>query len=146
MTIAANNRAKLDEMHVLKAQELVRALGYGTQQRHSRGPRDSGFTTQVSNAAKLAENCGSMIVFEQWMRYQAGRRVSPWDIKSHDRDFVLIDAVVDYYSQVKTEVDKLLHRCDEHERKKAAMLEMARFMGFLRRAIVAQAAGGVRTQ
>jgi hypothetical protein len=75
MTVLDHNRAKLDEMHVVKAREIAGFLGLNRSD-------TSSSTTQVAKAAKLAEGCGSMIVFEQWMRYQAGRRISPWDVRS----------------------------------------------------------------
>lgn len=134
MTVLDHNRAKLDEMHVVKAREIAGFLGLNRSD-------TSSSTTQVAKAAKLAEGCGSMIVFEQWMRYQAGRRISPWDVRRDGQS--LVDEIVDHHGKVKSLVDSIFEESDESEKKNAAMLEMARFLGFLRRAIVAQTAGGV---
>lgn len=132
MITSPEDRARLDEMHVSKAQALVtgRSLQGDTLTLKS----------QISKAAKLAENCGSMVVFEQWMRYQAGRGVQPWAADGR----VFVDDVVAYFNNVRSEIGMIMSDRSEQERKQAAMLEMARFLGFLRRATIAHGVGGAR--
>jgi len=125
-------RASLDEMHVRKAQELVEKVSGGLLGEASK--------SQVAKAARLAETCGSIIVFSQWMRYQAGRGQRFWSARIGNR--MLVDEIIAYSQCIKSQVDIALGDSTEEEQAKAVMVELARFLGFLRRAIVAQSVGG----
>lgn len=134
MIITREIRAQLDELHVTKASALAGEIA------DEHGQDDKGPTTQVGKAAKVAETCGSMVVFEQWLRYQAGRGVAPW--KKRTGNTLLVDRVLQHQRDIAERLERIAAAHPPDTRKKLAAGEMARFLGFLRRALIARKAGG----
>ncbi len=134
MVITRETRAQLDESHVAQANMIA------GQMAEEHGHDDKGPTTQVGKAAKVAETCGSMLVFEQWLRYQAGRNVAPW--KKRIGNTLMVDEVLRHQHAIEERLAMITAACPQETRRRLAASEMARFLGFLRRALIARKAGG----
>jgi hypothetical protein len=116
---------------VRAAEELVVALNL---------PKGDGLSkgrTQASKALEVAQSAGSLKVFVNWLRYQAGRERSAdfWSRKTGSESS-LARALTLELGKLQTAIDEHWQAADSQQRRAAMMQVATRFMGYFRRALI----------
>lgn len=131
-----------DEQLVRWAEDVAKGIVAGMKLKRE----NPQVKSQIGRATEGALHSPAVILFTSWVRYQYGREEGsrlwrttiPWQNGRHDVAHVLLQIVEEIRKQLAgsaTEADaRLIDR--------ATMLAAARFLAFLRRAVVAQAGWG----
>ncbi len=122
---------KLDDQLVRWAEELV-------VQRAGKLSKKDAAKSQIQKAIETAAKAGSPRVFANWLRYQWSRESSGdlWGItEDNGGKKALAQAILEVIDKIKNETgEKSLF---EEERNKRVMYLAARFLGYLKRSVVA---------
>jgi hypothetical protein len=118
-----------DEL-VLRAERLVNELGF-----KGADVAESG-KTQASKALEVAQSAGSLPVFLNWVRYQAGREKSAdfWRRSAGRQD--LARALSGELLWIQKQVHDQLGDLPKAEQDVATMRAVVRFLGYFRRALI----------
>lgn len=119
-----------DDM-VLRAENLVRSLKVDKNQGVDLGK------TQASKALEVVQSAGSLSVFINWLRYQAGRESSAvfWTKPTGSRP-TLAQALTDELRWLQSQVTQKMPQASKAEQQRVVMRAATRFMGYFRRALV----------
>jgi len=99
--------------------------------------------SQISRATEGALHSPAVVLFTSWVRYQYGREEGsrlwrttiPWEGGEQDVARVILQIV----ERIQEQVTAGAPEADPYLRERATMLATARFLAFLRRAVVAEA-------
>lgn len=119
-----------DEM-VKQAEQLVIDLNL---------PKGDGLSkgrTQASKALEVAQTAGSLKVFVNWLRYQAGRERSAefWS-RQTGKEPSLARALTLALGDLQRCIDEEWSTADDQQRRAVMMQAVTRFMGYFRRALI----------
>ncbi|MDW8318508.1 MAG: hypothetical protein RMN53_11795 [Anaerolineae bacterium] len=119
-----------DDM-VLRAENLVRSL---------RLSKDQGVVlgkTQASKALEVVQSAGSLSVFVNWLRYQAGREGSAefWTKPTGSRP-TLAQALTDELKWLQGQIAQRMSTASKADQQRVTMRAATRFMGYFRRALI----------
>lgn len=125
-----------DEM-VLRAERLVRELSL------KKGEGAKSGKNQASRALEVAQSAGSLSVFINWLRYQAGReRIGDFWTKSIEtkranrQDRYLAKEMSDELVWLRQQILTLLAGGDRVKQDRVTMRATTRFLGYFRRALI----------
>lgn len=121
----------LQDKLVQQAEELVQALDLPKGEGLSKG------RTQASKALEVAQSAGSLKVFVNWLRYQAGRERSAdfWSRQAGAHPS-LARALTVALGDLQQQVDQLWTEGTPQERRAATMKAATRLLGYFRRALI----------
>lgn len=93
--------------------------------------------TQASKALEVAQTAGSLKVFVNWLRYQAGRERSAefWSHQAGSQSS-LAKALTLELGKLQQRIAELWPTADERQRRAATMQATTRFLGYFRRALI----------
>jgi hypothetical protein len=109
-----------DEDLVIRAEKIIHDRLADLADRHGESGR-----TQLSNAIEVAQTTQYPLVFSNWLRYQRARE-----------DFWRIGGIAG--SDIATEAHQAIEAIVKNSKRDEAMRMVVRFLGFLRRALVAK--------
>ena len=121
----------LQDQLVQKAEQLVIELKL---------PKGDGLSkgrTQASKALEVAQTAGSLKVFVNWLRYQAGRERSAefWSRQTSSKSSLALALPIEL-----GELQQWIHdhwvAADEDQRRAVTMQATTRFLGYFRRALI----------
>lgn len=95
--------------------------------------------TQLSKALEVIQTAGSLVVFVNWLRYQAGRERSAEFWTKSAGQHSLAKALADELGWIQGQVRTRLSELPEAEQNAATMRAAARFLGYVRRAMIGAA-------
>lgn len=132
--MATNEQAILHDLQddmVLRAERLVHSLKLEANEGFDKGK------TQASKALEVAQSAGSLTVFINWLRYQAGREPSSmfWT-KAAGNQPTLALALSDELKWLQSEVARKMPEASKAEQRQVVMRAATRFLGYFRRALV----------
>lgn len=129
--------AMQDEL-VRRAEQLVRGLNLPAKKNdENRGKKDliEQGTTQASRALEVMQTAGSLTVFINWLRYQAGREASGfWQRKSGQQ--ALAVALSGNLNWIQQEIARRAPEASEAEQRDVAIRAGMRLLGYFRRALI----------
>lgn len=119
-----------DDM-VQQAEQIVRALNLPKGEGLSKG------RTQASKALEVVQSAGSLKVFVNWLRYQAGRERSAdfWSRQAGEHPS-LARALTVALGDLQQQIDQLWPNGTVQERRTATMKAATRLLGYFRRALI----------
>jgi hypothetical protein len=137
MTVISSQKSVQAALHrmqddlVLRAEKLVLDLNL---------PKGEGLDkgrTQASKALEVAQSAGTLSVFVNWLRYQAGRERSAefWSRKTSGQAS-LARAVTTELGNIQRKLYDDLPGIDSHQLNAATMQAATRFLGYFRRALI----------
>jgi len=138
----ANKEAVLYELQdelVRRAEQLVIDLGFKGKEVSEIGK------TQASKALEVAQTAGTLAVFANWVRYQAGREKSAefWTRivkeQSPPRERPLAQALAAHLGWVQQQIAQRLGDVPKAEQDLVTMRAVVRFLGYFRRALIGAA-------
>jgi hypothetical protein len=103
-------------------------------------PKDEGLRkgrTQASKALEVAQTAGSLKVFVNWLRYQAGRERSDefWS-RQTGKEASLARALTLALGNLQQRIDEAWGTADDQQRNAVMMQAATRFLGYFRRALI----------
>jgi hypothetical protein len=121
-----------DEL-VQRAEQLVLGLDLKGTEGSDKGK------TQVSKALEVIQTAGSLMVFINWLRYQAGRERSAelWTKNAGQRS--LAEMLANDLGWIQGQVRASLPELPKVEQDAVTMRAAARFLGYFRRAMIGAA-------
>lgn len=121
----------LQDFMVQQAEEIVRTLNLPKGEGLSKG------RTQASKALEVAQSAGSLKVFVNWLRYQAGRERSAdfWSRQAGTHPS-LARALTVALGDLQQQIDQLWTEGTPQERRAATMKAATRLLGYFRRALI----------
>lgn len=133
MPIVTNEQQILSDLQdamVRRAEQLVLDLNLKTGEGALKGK------TQASKALEVAQTAGSLSVFVNWLRYQAGREQSAdfWTRQAGKHS--LARALAEELGWLQKEVAARLPDTDRKQQSEATMRATTRFLGYFRRALI----------
>jgi hypothetical protein len=103
-------------------------------------PKGDGLSkgrTQASKALEVAQTAGSLKVFVNWLRYQAGReRPAEFWSRQTSKESSLARALTLALGTLQRRIDKEWSTADDQQRRAVMMQAATRFMGYFRRALI----------
>jgi hypothetical protein len=119
---------QLQDDLVKRAEQRVAALGV-------EGATDLG-KTQLSRAIEIMQTAGSIPVFVNWLRYQAGReRSAVFWTRAAGKDR-LAAAVAHDLGWIQKQIDEQLSGLSKAQQSAFATRASSRYLGYLRRALI----------
>lgn len=118
-----------DEM-VQRAEKLVRNLNLPADEGVEKGK------TQASKALEVAQTAGTLTVFINWLRYQAGRESSAlfWTKSAGQQS--LAKALTSELNWLQGQVTGKMTGQSKVEQQQVVMRAATRFLGYFRRALI----------
>jgi len=120
----------LQDAMVRRAEQLVLDLNLSTGEGVLKGK------TQASKALEVAQTAGSLPVFVNWLRYQAGRERSADFWTKQAGKHSLARALAEDLGWLQKEVGARLPGTDRKQQSDATMRAATRFLGYFRRALI----------
>ena len=118
-----------DEM-VKRAEKLVLDFNFRPNEAAEKGK------AQASKAIEVAQSAGSLLVFINWLRYQAGREKSAYFwTKTADRRS-LVKAISEELGWLQNQVAKGMQSKSKEQKNRVTMRGVTRFRGYFRRALI----------
>lgn len=121
---------KLQDEMVQRAERLVRDLNLPQNESVEKGK------TQASKALEVAQTAGSLTVFINWLRYQAGRESSVLFWTKMAGKQTLARALTSELNWLQSQVMSEMSQQSKAEQQQVVMRAVTRFLGYFRRALV----------
>lgn len=121
---------KLQDEMVQRAERLVRDLNLPQNEGVEKGK------TQASKALEVAQTAGSLTVFINWLRYQAGRESSTLFWTKVAGKQTLARALTSELNWLQSQVTSAMSQQSKAEQQQVVMRAVTRFLGYFRRALV----------
>jgi len=121
---------KLQDEMVQRAERLVRDLNLSREEGVEKGK------TQASKALEVAQTAGSLTVFINWLRYQAGRESSALFWTKAAGKQTLARALTSELNWLQSQVTSEMSQQSKAEQQQAVMRAVTRFLGYFRRALI----------
>ena len=124
-------------LHYLQDEMVTRAEQLVIDLRLPKGDGLSKGRTQASKALEVAQTAGSLKVFVNWLRYQAGRERSAefWS-RQAGKEPSLARALTIELGNLQQRIQQVWGTADDQQRNAAVMQAAQRFMGYFRRALI----------
>ena len=122
---------ELQDQMVRRAERLVLDLNLRPKEGAEKGK------TQASRALEVVQTAGSLSVFVNWLRYQAGREKSAdlWTRRA-GKHTTLAKGITEELAWLQNQVAAKMADATQAEKSKATMSGATLFLGYFRRALI----------